>query len=29
MSKTTQKIMIILFLIAMIGLFVVSLFPNR
>ena len=29
MGKTMQKVMIIIFLIAMIGMFVISLFPNR
>lgn len=29
MSKIVQKVMIILFLIAMVGMFVLSLFPNR
>ena len=29
MSKVIQKVMIIIFLIAMIGMFVLSLFPNR
>ena len=29
MGKTIQKVMIIVFLIAMIGMFVISLFPNR
>ncbi len=29
MSKVVQKVMIIIFLIAMIGMFVLSLFPNR
>lgn len=29
MSKVVQKVMIILFLIAMVGMFVLSLFPNR
>ena len=29
MSKEIQKVMIIIFLIAMIGMFVLSLFPNR
>lgn len=29
MGKTIQKVMIILFLIAMVGMFVISLFPNR
>lgn len=29
MSKVVQKVMIILFLIAMVGMFVISLFPNR
>ncbi len=29
MGKTVQKVMIILFLIAMVGMFVISLFPNR
>ena len=29
MGKAVQKVMIILFLIAMVGMFVISLFPNR
>ncbi len=29
MGKTIQKVMIILFLIAIVGMFVLSLFPNR
>ncbi len=29
MGKVVQKVMIILFLIAMVGMFVISLFPNR
>lgn len=29
MGKIVQKVMIILFLIAMVGMFVISLFPNR
>ena len=29
MSKVVQKVMIIIFLIAMVGMFILSLFPNR
>jgi len=29
MGKIVQKVMIIIFLIAMVGMFVLSLFPNR